>query len=144
MSYNAASPGMKHLSSLRSRHMSGKLLLAFGVSLSASYYLSASDSSSAQPSKEVLATPAGAGELAREGSRLKNSGVICFATGGRLSVKVADRQHNLLVLENLAAQRILSAILEDPNDQHWAISGFITEFQGRNFLFIEQAVRRKN
>jgi hypothetical protein len=47
----------------------------------------------------------------------------------------------LKVLENLTLQRIVQVMQQDPNDNHWLVSGIITEYFGENRLMISAAVR---
>lgn len=43
---------------------------------------------------------------------------------------------SMIVIENLMLGRIASAIEDDPNDDHWTITGRITEFQDDNRLML--------
>lgn len=47
----------------------------------------------------------------------------------------------LRVLENLALQRVVSAITEDSNDVHWTITGTVTEFGNENWLLLTTILR---
>jgi hypothetical protein len=47
----------------------------------------------------------------------------------------------LIVLENLALQRVAQTIMQDPTDDRWAISGVITEYFDENRVLISTAVR---
>lgn len=48
---------------------------------------------------------------------------------------------SMIVVENLMLGRIVSAIEEDSNDDHWTITGRITEFQEDNRLMLTTAHR---
>jgi len=45
------------------------------------------------------------------------------------------------VLENLALQRIVDAVSQDPNDLRWTATGVITEFSGENWLLLSTVFR---
>ena len=45
------------------------------------------------------------------------------------------------VLENLALQRIVDAVSQDPNDLRWTATGAITEFSGENWLLLSTVFR---
>lgn len=45
------------------------------------------------------------------------------------------------VLENLALQRVAEAIIQDPKDARWAVTGVITEFDGENWLLLSTVLR---
>jgi hypothetical protein len=47
----------------------------------------------------------------------------------------------LLVLENLALQRVVQTITQDPSDDRWSISGVVTEYFGENRVLISTAAR---
>lgn len=77
----------------------------------------------------------------REGKRLEQHRVDFRADSDGLKALIENDTVAIEVLKNLAAQRIFRATRDDPDDGAWTIHGFITEFEGRNFLFIEKAVR---
>lgn len=78
--------------------------------------------------------------LLREGSRMAQQECHCRVVGEQLLIENADG-HAFEALENLAAQRILTALQEDAGNNRWRITGSLTEFQGRNFLYIEHVSR---
>jgi hypothetical protein len=45
------------------------------------------------------------------------------------------------VLENLALQRVVEAIAQDPNDVRWTATGVITEFGRENWLLLSTVLR---
>ncbi len=49
------------------------------------------------------------------------------------------RLPQILVVENLMLQRLVEAIREDAGDDHWSITGEITEFDGENRLILRSA-----
>jgi hypothetical protein len=102
-----------------------------------------SNLSNGQTDSPELLSPAAENELAklmREGTRVENRSAICRSSGGRLMVDIAGLG-KLLALENLAAQRILKAVLDDGEDVQWYVSGQITEYQGGNFLLLDRVSR---
>jgi len=47
---------------------------------------------------------------------------------------------NILVLENLALDRIARVITDNPSKLKWLVTGKMTEYQGMNYLLVERAV----
>ena len=45
------------------------------------------------------------------------------------------------VLENLALQRVVEAVTQDPNDLRWAVTGVLTEYSGENWLLLGTVFR---
>jgi hypothetical protein len=80
--------------------------------------------------------------LLREGTRLVEQPAICRSSGDRLLITLGDQAAPLVALENLAAQRILKAVLNDVGDDRWTVGGQITEFQDRNYLLLDRVVRQ--
>lgn len=46
----------------------------------------------------------------------------------------------LRVLENLALERVVRALEDNPTMRTWSVTGVITEFRGENYLLITRAV----
>ncbi len=84
-----------------------------------------------------------AGQLLREGTHMDSRPAVCRFNGQRLSVEIDGLERPLVALENLAAQRILDAIRDDPGDNRWLLDGKITEFLGTNYLLLEHVKRTK-
>lgn len=80
-------------------------------------------------------------QLQREGARVVNQLVTCRGAGERLMVELPQTSVPVAALENLAAQRILQAILDDIGSEQWVINGSITEFQGRNYILLDRVTR---
>lgn len=78
--------------------------------------------------------------LMREGSRMAQQECHCRLAEEQLLIENTDGRA-FEALENLAAQRILTALQEDAGDNRWRITGSLTEFQGRNYLYIEHVIR---
>jgi hypothetical protein len=53
----------------------------------------------------------------------------------------AERVKTIILAENLMLQRIVEAVIADPADDQWTISGEITEFRNQNRLRIQTAQR---
>jgi hypothetical protein len=87
-------------------------------------------------------TPA-VSNLLREGTKVEWTQATLRMEGERLRVIPKGEEKSLLTLENLAAQRIVRVLADDPEDNRWTLAGSITEFDGRNFLLIDRAVRAK-
>jgi hypothetical protein len=77
----------------------------------------------------------------REGTRIESRSAVCRFNGERLNVDLEEFERPILALENLAAQRILDTIRNDPNDDQWLLTGTITEFRGSNYLLLERVKR---
>ncbi len=86
----------------------------------------------------------GGGEVAlmREGSRISNLPAVCRSSGERLLVSFEEDSKAVIALENLAAQRILQAVLDDVADAHWVVGGQITEFHDRNYILLDRVIRQ--
>lgn len=100
--------------------------------------LDAEQSTLSSPQEEPRTTPE---KISREGTRIDSRAVEFRIEGDRLSVQFPDEKGSLISLENLATQRIVKAIMDDPNDKHWVVTGSLTEFQGSNYLLIERVSR---
>jgi len=93
----------------------------------------------------MLSRPSGNGQeetkQVREGTLLSNQLGEFSMTGDRISFHMADPEHALDVLENLALERVWKVLKDTPNRQ-WSVSGTITEYRNRNYLLIQRAVLR--
>ncbi len=86
--------------------------------------------------------PAGSSSanLQREGTKIGGiTGELREA--GRRWIFVSSSGQSLQVLENLALQRVVQAIRDDPTDRFWTIDGQLTEFLNENYLVIQRMVR---
>lgn len=123
-----------------------KLVLAAAVSLTVFNGLGAglpvqdqrdaSGQSTASPARREIQT-----KLLREGNAISNETAHCRMSGERLVIEIGEEGRTLTALENLAAQRILEMVIDDPTEQEWIVTGKITEFQERNFILVERASR---
>jgi hypothetical protein len=77
----------------------------------------------------------------REGIRLQDA-IGHFESAADVPVFIDEQGRRLIGLENLNLQRIVRTVLaaEDPATLRWRVSGAITEYEGRNYIFIERAV----
>jgi branched-subunit amino acid aminotransferase/4-amino-4-deoxychorismate lyase len=101
--------------------------------------LAAFSGSTAQEDKKTESDAAT--KVHREGTRIEQQPISFRTESDRLWANLGNSAKPILVLENLAAQRIYRANREDPEDCKWTVSGQFTEFEGRNFFLIERAVR---
>lgn len=88
--------------------------------------------------------PAGAEEprlRRREGSEIIDGVGRFERRGDRVAFLTGDRPAALIVLENLALERVLRVTDEDGlGPIRWRVTGTITEFRGANYLMIRRAV----
>ena len=75
----------------------------------------------------------------REGAAFSSEGYVQF-TGERLTFISEDGQERLVLLENLALDRLSRTIRDTNLKTRWKVFGTITEYQGSNFLFLNRAV----
>ncbi|MCA9194787.1 MAG: hypothetical protein KDB03_23610 [Planctomycetales bacterium] len=78
-------------------------------------------------------------KVMREGTRIESQVARCQLSGERLVLSFESFQ--VIALENLATQRMLKAMNDDPNDVQWQITGEVTEFQGQNYLYVHRVTR---
>ena len=74
----------------------------------------------------------------REGTAFRNTLVQFRQTGDRTVLYTIEGSHRYTCLENLALERILTAMTEKPERQYWQIDGEFTEFRGENFVLIRR------
>ncbi|MBP86037.1 MAG: hypothetical protein CMJ64_04860 [Planctomycetaceae bacterium] len=78
---------------------------------------------------------------AREGSKIVQQLGEFRETGGRIAFYPEGSTKSLVLLENLALERV-SRDLEQ-GTRKWNVSGAITEYRGANYLLIERAVLKQ-
>ena len=78
----------------------------------------------------------------REGSTLQDEPGVFQDMGDRIVFRSRSRKTPLTVLENLALERISTALEEDRTPREWTVSGVVTEFRGANYLLVGRALRR--
>ena len=76
----------------------------------------------------------------REGTEFKNMLVFFSPAGDRTVLHTVEGNQRYVCLENLALERILTAIQEKPERRYWRIEGSFSEFRGANFVFIRHYV----
>lgn len=76
----------------------------------------------------------------REGTVLPETAGVIRQTGDRYSFFATSGTLRLVVLENLALERLLLAQQTYPGTVIWQIRGVMTEFKGQNYLLIERGI----
>ena len=76
----------------------------------------------------------------REGTTFKDKQVFFRQIGDRTALYSVEDNQRFTCHENLALERILTAIQEKPERQYWKIEGTFTEFRGENFVLIRHAL----
>ena len=76
----------------------------------------------------------------REGTAFRGMLVFFRQSGDRTALYTVEGNQRYTCLENLAMERILTALQENPDRQYWRIDGEFTEFRGENFVLIRRAV----
>ena len=77
----------------------------------------------------------------REGTPLRAARGRFLEIGPRWAFAASTEGRTYRVLENLALDRVVTAIRRDAGDDQWSVDGVITEFSGENYLLISR-VRR--
>jgi len=75
----------------------------------------------------------------REGTRLHQVQGIFSNNGDRLQFTTADGKVQILVTENLLAERVLRSTQESSDPLAWVVQGTMTEFKGNNYLTLNYA-----
>ncbi len=76
----------------------------------------------------------------REGARMELREARARIVGETLIFTV-EGHDPIEGLENLALQRVYQAILDDPTQDRWMVTGQITEFRDRNYLLLDRGIR---
>jgi len=98
---------------------------------------------SAQEIKPIVTSPAKQAQRTqriREGTVFKDMLVFFRQNGDRTVLYTADDNRRFTCLENLALERVLTALHEKPEYQFWKIDGEFSEFRGENFVRIRRFV----
>ncbi|MDX1961644.1 MAG: hypothetical protein SFX18_00740 [Pirellulales bacterium] len=75
----------------------------------------------------------------REGTRVMNlRGAFQMAGGERIQFQSHDKKIQLVVMENLMAERVGKTVQES-EPLEWVVQGTITEYRGANYLLLQQA-----
>ena len=93
---------------------------------------------SGQPPTEASREP---GKLIREGSRIESKMMLVRSGGENLVLENEEDKQTFEALENLALERVLQAVRADSSDKRWLVTGQVTEYRGRNFIFLERVSR---
>ena len=78
----------------------------------------------------------------REGTELVDQPGSFRPTGDRIAFFTDVGKGRLVVLENLALERVRRSIEDTPTPPEWIVTGTVTEYRGENFLFVRRAVLR--
>lgn len=76
----------------------------------------------------------------REGTRIVDHPGYFRITGDRAIFYSSQRKIRYMVLENLNLERITTAIVDQPRQRKWKVTGTLTEYKGSNYLLVEKAV----
>ena len=76
----------------------------------------------------------------REGTAFKDMLVFFRQNADRTVLYTADGEQRFTCLENLALERVLTAIQQKPERQFWRVDGEFSEFRGENFVRIRRFV----
>lgn len=75
----------------------------------------------------------------REGTRLHQVHGVFSTNGERLQFTTIDGKVQILVTENLLAERVLRSTQESSDPLSWIVQGTMTEFKGTNYLTLNYA-----
>ena len=76
----------------------------------------------------------------REGTHISDAIGEFQKSSDRYAFIQQDGKRALRVLENLALERVVRVLEDDPSPRAWSVSGTITEYRGENFLLLTRAV----
>jgi hypothetical protein len=79
----------------------------------------------------------------REGAVLNEQPGTFQLVGNRLVFAFDGEARQLVILENLALERVIRLVRQSAAPQSWVVSGTVTEYQGSNYLLIDRAVIRR-
>ena len=78
--------------------------------------------------------------LMREGAKLVEQIGEFQKSGDQVNFYLPNRKTELRVLPNLALERVVRILEDNPSVRTWNVSGVITEYQGENYLLLTRAV----
>lgn len=122
-------------------HRTGLALMFLGLVALISDHLKADGATPRAGTKKREEVAKDALGRVREGSKLVQQVGEFHQAGERISFYVDGSKDSLVVLENLALERI-SRDLEQ-GTRKWSVTGTITEFRGSNYLLIERALMKQ-
>lgn len=94
-----------------------------------------------QPSGEALRDVAADKSVRiREGTELKDRLAVFKPAGDRTLCFVSGMPQRMIVLENLALERVLQTLERSSVELQWSIRGVVSEYRGANYLLIQRAV----
>jgi hypothetical protein len=121
------------------RHLVGALIVLSGIGWSV-FGQAAPDAESVRPASapdDARAEPPEPLRL-REGSRFTDEVGEFRETGGRIAFFADGTGASMVVLENLALERVSRDM--EQGKRKWSVSGKVTEFRGSNYLILERVV----
>lgn len=77
----------------------------------------------------------------REGTQVESVRGRIVEIGRRWALVTDEGDQTYRILENLALERIARAVRSEPTDDHWSVSGTLTEFSGQNYLLLGVVTR---
>jgi hypothetical protein len=80
----------------------------------------------------------------REGTQLKDQRGAFRAMGDRATFTFEENGPTLMVLENLALERVGRVLRESTDPLTWSVDGLVTEYQGASYLLITRAIVRRH
>jgi hypothetical protein len=116
-------------------------LMFLGLIGVVSTHLDADGSSDAAKTAPAEGVSNAAAHRMREGSKLAAQLGVFEEERGRFAFHPEGSTDSLLVLENLALQRISRDLELGP--RKWSVSGTVTEYMGLNYLLVERAVMKQ-
>jgi len=94
-----------------------------------------------QPSSKALRDVAADKSVRlREGTELKDRLAVFKPAGDRTLCFVSGMPQRMIVLENLALERVLQTLERSSVELQWSIRGVVSEYRGTNYLLIQRAV----
>lgn len=76
----------------------------------------------------------------REGTELKDRLAVFKPAGDRTLCFVSGMPQRMIVLENLALERVLQTLERSSVELQWSVRGVVSEYRGANYLLIQRAV----
>jgi hypothetical protein len=78
--------------------------------------------------------------LLREGTELTDQFGQFKLSGNRVVFVLAEGNRQLVGLENLALERVLKTITDNPQPGNWLVTGTVTEYRAINYVLIRRAI----
>lgn len=75
----------------------------------------------------------------REGSQLRDHAARFKIAGDRIEYVPSDGSATMMVLENLALERVKNEVVRVGSAVRWDIIASVTEFEGHNYIILQRA-----